>query len=107
MSAPPRLLQVFEDTSLASVYGITNHPSHEQLGTMQVLLDEASAATGSPVQLPVISHAPGFDKYKELAPGAAAHEAGYGELLLAGIAHSQHMTCAVSGMVEHACQTGC
>jgi hypothetical protein len=79
MSAPVFLPQVFEDTSLASVYGTANQPTEEQLEAMQVLLDEASAAAGSPVQLPAISHAPGFDKYKDLPPGAAAHEAGYGE----------------------------
>ena len=28
-------------------------------------------------QLPLVEHAPGFEKYKGLAPGAAAHEAGY------------------------------
>lgn len=30
-----------------------------------------------PLQIPSISHAPGFDKYQGLAPGALAHEAGY------------------------------
>jgi len=48
---------------------------------MQPLLEAAAAATGSPVQLPRITHAPGFEKYKDLAPGEAAHEAGYGGYL--------------------------
>ena len=70
---------MFEDTSLSSVYATTSQPSGQQLASMQALLEAASAAAGSPVQLPSITHAPGFDKYKNLAPGEAAHEAGYGE----------------------------
>jgi hypothetical protein len=72
-------LQVFEDTGLSAVYSATNQPTQQQLLAMQPLLDAASAATGSSVQLPRIQHAAGFDKYKDLAPGEAAHEAGYGK----------------------------
>lgn len=72
-------LQVFEDTSLSAVYSATNQPTPQQLQAMQPLLEAASAATGSSVQLPRIQHGAGFDKYKDLAPGEAAHEAGYGK----------------------------
>lgn len=78
------LAQVFEDTSLSSVYGCTNQPSQQQLARMQPLLDAAAAVLGRPVQLPTITHAPGFDKYRHLAPGEAAHEAGYGEWTVSG-----------------------
>lgn len=71
--------QVFEDTGLSSVYGTISQPTEQQSEQMQALLDHASAAAGSTVQLPVITHAPGFGKYKDLAPGEAAHEAGYGK----------------------------
>jgi hypothetical protein len=77
--ALPGCTQVFEDTSLSSVYSCTNQPSQQQLDRMQPLLDAAAAALGRPVQLPTITHAPGYDKYRHLAPGEAAHEAGYGE----------------------------
>lgn len=75
----PCILQVFEDTSLSAVYAATNQPTQQQLQAMQPLLEAASAATGSSVPLPRIQHAAGFDKYKDLAPGEAAHEAGYGK----------------------------
>lgn len=84
--------QVFEDTGLSSVYGTTSQPTEQQVEQMQALLDEASAAAGSTVQLPVITHAPGFDKYKDLAPGEAAHEAGYGECAHAWQQNVKHET---------------
>jgi hypothetical protein len=71
--------QVFEGaTALAEVFRATSQPDDEQAAAMQPLLAAASAAVGTPVGLPRIVHAPGFDKYRHLAPGEAAHEAGYG-----------------------------
>lgn len=71
---PP--LQVFnKDTSLATVYTHLMH--NEEADGIQELLEAAPEAAGSPVQLPSISHAPGYAKYQSLAPGEAAHEAGY------------------------------
>lgn len=67
------------DTGLSSVFATTNQPTDQQLSSMQALLQAGSADSSSPLQLPHISHAPGFDKYRNLAPGEAAHEAGYGE----------------------------
>lgn len=85
---------MFQDnTALSQVFAATNQPTEQQIAAMQPLLDaatcaaaaascgdgSAAAAAAAPAQLPVITHAPGFDKYRNLAPGEAAHEAGYGE----------------------------
>jgi poly(A)-specific ribonuclease len=70
------LLQVFQrNTSLAEVYSALVEDG--QAGDTQALLAAASAAAGHPITLPHISHAAGFDKYRSLGAGEAAHEAGY------------------------------
>jgi poly(A)-specific ribonuclease len=72
------LAQVFEgNTSLSDIFGLLTDPGAEQLPAVQQLLAAASQAAGAPVQLPTICHAPGCDKYRNLQPGEAAHEAGY------------------------------
>ncbi|KAF6265217.1 hypothetical protein COO60DRAFT_1035218 [Scenedesmus sp. NREL 46B-D3] len=71
-----QLPEVFQgSTSLAEVYSALVEDGHA--GDTQALLAAASAAAGCPVTLPNISHAPGFDKYRALGAGEAAHEAGY------------------------------
>jgi hypothetical protein len=90
-------LQVFEDTALSLVYAATSQPTQQQQQAMQPLLDAASAATGSSVQLPRIQHAADFEKYKDLAPGEAAHEAGYGKAC----------TCCADGMAGRRSEGSC
>jgi poly(A)-specific ribonuclease len=69
-------LQVFQgNTALAEVYSTLVEDG--QAGDTQALLAAASAAAGCSITLPRISHAPGFDKYRALGAGEAAHEAGY------------------------------
>jgi hypothetical protein len=69
-------LQVFQgNTALAEVYSILVEDG--QAGDTQALLAAASAAAGCAITLPRISHAAGFDKYRALGAGEAAHEAGY------------------------------
>lgn len=71
--------QVFDGaTALAEVYATATQPGAAAAQAMQPLLAAASAATGQQLRPPLITHAPGFEKYKHLAPGEAAHEAGYG-----------------------------
>jgi poly(A)-specific ribonuclease len=71
-----RHLQVFQgNTALAEVYSTLVEDG--QAGDTQALLAAASAAAGCNITLPRISHAAGFDKYRSLGAGKAAHEAGY------------------------------
>lgn len=63
------------NTSLAEVYSTLLEEGIA--GDTLQLLQAASDAAGEPIQLPTIIHAPGFDKYRMLAAGEAAHEAGY------------------------------
>jgi hypothetical protein len=73
---PATCLQVFgRSTSLAEVYSALVEDG--QAGDTQALLAAASAAAGYPITLPHITHAAGFDKYRSLGAGEAAHEAGY------------------------------
>lgn len=48
------------------------------------IADPSSAAAEVPVVLPPVVHAPGFDRYRDLPPGAGmAHEAGYDAFMTA------------------------
>uniref|UniRef100_A0A383V5Q0 Uncharacterized protein n=1 Tax=Tetradesmus obliquus TaxID=3088 RepID=A0A383V5Q0_TETOB len=62
-------------TALAEVYSTLVEDG--QAGDTQALLAAASAAAGTTITLPRISHAAGCDKYRALGAGEAAHEAGY------------------------------
>ncbi|WIA30112.1 hypothetical protein OEZ86_000207 [Tetradesmus obliquus] len=71
-----QLPEVFmRNTALAEVYSTLVEDG--QAGDTQALLAAASAAAGTTITLPRISHAAGCDKYRALGAGEAAHEAGY------------------------------
>ncbi|KIZ04038.1 hypothetical protein MNEG_3922 [Monoraphidium neglectum] len=77
-----QLPEVFgRETSLSDVYaGLVEGGRELEVDALFARAAAAAAragATAEAAQLPQITHAAGFDKYRGLAPGAKAHEAGY------------------------------
>ncbi|KAF8069569.1 psi1 [Scenedesmus sp. PABB004] len=64
------------DTALADVYAALVERRGGP-GAAPLLRAASAALRGAPVALPAVAHAPGFEKYRHLAAGQAAHEAGY------------------------------
>lgn len=65
-----------QETSLGEVYkGLLQGDKALQL--QAYLEQELGLEAASSFVLPTIKHAPGFEKYSQIAAGALAHEAGY------------------------------